>query len=612
MLANDIRLKYLDFFHARGHALIPHASLIPEHDPTLLFVNSGMFPLMPYLSGEPHPQGKRLTDVQPSFRTVDIERVGDQRHDTLFEMLGNWSLGDYGKKEQLTWWYEFLIDVLGLDIQRLYQSVYAGDGQVKKDTEAVQVMKEVFERYGIKGATEGPETIGPGEKGSGQSIEFAGAVRIFAYRDSNWWQRGDAVGELGGPDSETFYDTGKEHVLAFGKYCHINCDCGRFLEIGNSVFLEYKKTATGWQELLQKNIDFGAGLERLTMVVNQKKHIFETDLFAPLIATCEQLSGRSYADDPAAFEIVSDHIRAAVMLIGDSALPSNKDQGYDVRRLIRRAVQFADKLGIKQRLLADLTKSVIAIMGSYYQKLQQQQSHIITEIQKEEAKFRHTLEKGLRLLDTMVADGAISGEQAFDLFTTYGFPLEMTQEIAQTKNISIDVADYTQRMKQHQELSRAGSAQKFHGGLADHSEQSIKYHTATHLLHQALRNILGTHVEQRGSNITKDRLRFDFSHPHKMTEEEIRQAEAQVNEQIVRDLPVHYEIVPVGEAQKRGALGFFTDRYEDTVKIYQIGDYSLEICGGPHVEHTGVLGQFKIVKEQSSSASIRRIKAVLV
>ena len=612
---NIIRQKYLDFFKSKGHAIISPASLIPQNDSSLLFTNSGMFPLVPYLLGEQtHPSGKRLTDSQPCFRTDDIEEVGDGRHNTFFEMLGNWSLGDYFKSDQLNWWFEFIIEELGLDINRIYQSVYAGDDSIAKDNESIQILKSIYQKYNID-AEEGAETIGKGDLGPGIQISFDERTRIFAYRDKNWWQRGDAVGELGGPDSETFYDTKKTHDIKFGQFCHLNCDCGRFIEIGNSVFMQFQKTENSWAELKQKNVDFGGGLERLTMILQNKSKAFETDLFMPIINRCEELSGEKYSSNPKSFEIIADHIRATTFLIADGAVPSNIQQGYFVRRLIRRAIRFGQILGLTDNFLPKLVDQVIEILSDAYPQLTTKELAIKDEVTKEETKFRNSLGKGLREFEKIVAHESISGHDAFILYSTYGFPIEMTEELAAEKGIEVDRKAFDEENQKHQDLSRTASAGMFKGGLADQSEATTKLHTAAHLLDAALRQILGEHVFQKGSNITAERLRFDFSHPEKMTDEEKQKVESIVNQTIADDLPIHFEEMTVDEAKKRGALGVFESKYGEKVKVYFIGEsgqeISKEICGGPHVEQTKILGHFKITKEESSSQGVRRIKATL-
>ncbi|MBU4455072.1 alanine--tRNA ligase [Patescibacteria group bacterium] len=649
MTSNELRQKYLDFFKDRGHAIIPSASLIPENDPSLLFTNSGMSPLAPYLLGEKHPEGARLANSQKCFRAEDIDEVGDNRHNTFFEMLGNWSFGDYYKREQLNWWFEFLIDVLKIDPKRLYQTVYLGSDSIAKDEESIEILKEIYKKYGMD-AQEGPETAGEGKYGPGVEIDFK-KNRIFAYRDKNWWQRGDVVGELGGPDSETFYDTGKKHSRKYGEHCHLNCDCGRFIEIGNSVFMQYVRTETGWprrlergwQELKNKNVDFGGGLERIIMAAQGKNNIFETDLFANLINKIERLSGKKYADNMPAFEVIADHLKAASFIMGgDKGLPgqgiapSNTDQGYIVRRLIRRAIRYGKQIGIESKPDETWTKEIAKIVAhdyaDTYPELRRNVDFIIEELKKEETKFAHTLERGLKEFEKLEerrqveppfargvrGDYSISGAAAFDLYQTYGFPIEMTKELAKEKGLEVDEAGFNEELKKHQELSRTASAGKFKGGLADASEETTKLHTTAHLLLAALRKVLGDHVVQKGSNITAERLRFDFSHPEKMTDKQKQEVEKLVNEAIEKNLPVTCEEMPLEEAKKRGAMGVFESRYGERVKVYFIKSaqggraFSAEICGGPHVENTNGLGHFKIIKEESSSAGVRRIKAVLV
>lgn len=616
MTSGELRQKYLDFFKARDHAVIPSASLLPENDASLLFVNSGMFPLVPYLLGEKHPAGKRLVNSQKSFRTEDIEEVGDNRHNTFFEMLGNWSLGDYWKSEQLNWWYEFLIEELHLDPKQLYQSVYIGsqDGQIPKDTESIEILLQIFAKYNID-ADEAPD-MQDGKVPTEDLQVGKNKYRIFAYRDKNWWQRGDAIGELGGPDSETFYDTGKTHDTKYGEFCHPNCDCGRFIEIGNSVFMQYQKTATGWQTLANKNVDFGGGLERVTMALQGKSNIFQTDLFADAIEKIEFLSGKKYEEDNRPFEIIADHLKAATFIMGDEKGigPSNTDQGYIVRRLIRRAIRFGRQLGINE---TDWTKQIatiyIAQYHDVYPELHKNHNFIVEELSKEEHKFSETLEKGEREFTKL--QGNITGQQAFDLYQTYGFPIEMTVELAKEKGVTVDEALFQEELKKHQDLSRTAAAGKFKGGLADHSEEVTRLHTATHLLLAALRKVLGNEVYQKGSNITAERLRFDFPYNEKMTAEQLAEVEKLVNEAIAAKLPVHFEEMPLGKAREIGASGVFDSKYQEQVKVYFMGNephyFSKEICGGPHVSNTGELGHFKIQKEESSSAGVRRIKATL-
>ncbi len=592
--------------------MIPSASLIPEDDPSLLFVNSGMFPLVPYLLGESHPEGVRLVNFQRSFRTDDIEEIGDRRHTTFFEMLGNWSLGDYFKEEQLNWWFEFLIDGIGLDPKRLYQTVYGGGETVARDEESVSIMRKVFDKYGIE-AEEGPETKGDGDLGPGVELDFE-KQRIFAYGDKNWWQRGDAIGELGGPDSETFYDTGREHDSSFGEFCHPNCDCGRFLEIGNSVFMQYQKTEKGWDELKNRNVDFGGGLERLVMVKNGFSSIFETDLFRPIISKIEDLSGKRYEDDIRSFEIIADHIKAATFIIGDErgVAPANKQQGYFVRRLIRRAIRYGRNIGITSELwMNDLAREVTLIYGEIYPELNKNSSIIFDELEKEEKRFNSTLDKGLREFKRLEESTSISGKDAFNLYQTYGFPIEMIKELAEETGQTVDEDQFNKEFDRHKELSQTASAGVFKGGLADTGEETAKLHTATHLLLAALREVLGDDVIQKGSNITSERLRFDFSYPDKMSDEEIQKVELIVNSNIEADLEIKKDDKNLEEALDSGALASFGERYPNKVKVYSIGSISKEICRGPHVERTSEIGKFRIIKEESSGSGTRRIKAVI-
>ncbi len=599
--------------------------------------------MVPYLAGQAHPQGKRLVNSQVSFRTEDIEEIGDHRHDTLFEMLGNWSLGDYFKKEHLNWLYEFLVEEIKLDPNKLYQTVFAGSEYAPKDEESIEILKDIFRKYKIN-AEVGPQTLGKGDLGSGQEIEFGGNIKIFPYCDKNWWKRGDAVGELGGPDSETFYDTGKEHNPKFGKFCHLNCDCGRFIEIGNSVFMEYIKTEKGWEKKLpQRNVDFGGGLERMVMAANNKTNIFETDLFDYLIKFLEEKSGKKYEDNYASFEIIADHIRAATFLIANGGVPSNKDQGYVVRRLIRRSLVYMKKLDIPFETAEELSQLVINYMSDVYPELDRNKNVILGEIKKEREKFGKTLENGIKALKKIFGRAIggidpenlpkgmriennkirIDGSEIFRIYETHGLPIEISQEIMKgwwgmafdEQTIREAREAFKEAFKKHQELSRTASAGKFKGGLADASEETTRLHTAAHLLLESLRRVLGNHIFQKGSNITAERLRFDFSHLTKLTDEEKKKVEDLVNEQIQKKLPVVVREMSLDEAKKIGAMGVFESKYGDKVKVYIIGEsddiFSKEICGGPHIKNTSELGEFKIKKEESSSAGVRRIKAIL-
>ncbi len=619
--AKQLREKYFKFFKEKDHKLISSASLLPENDPTTLFTGSGMQPMVTYLLGEKHAQGVRIVDSQKCFRAEDIDEVGDNRHITFFEMLGNWSLGDYFKEDQIPWMYEFCTKELKLDPQRLYISVFRGDEKfdIPRDDESVKLWQKEFSKAGIDATA-----IDNAEKDGMQD------ARIFYYdAEKNWWSRAGVpanmpIGEPGGPDSEIFWDFGENlgiHESSEFKNnpCHINCDCGRFLEIGNNVFMEYKRTEKSFVELPNKNIDFGGGLERMAAAVQDNPDIFLIDVFKEMRLSLEKLSGKKYREDPEgtqAFRVILDHMRAAVFLISDGAIPSNKDQGYYTRRLIRRSVRFAQKLGIQESFTAELVKSVAKVYKKSYPDVYKKLDSIATETEKEEEKFSKTLADGLKRFNILVGsektkDYIINGEDAFDLFATFGFPIEMTKELADEQGIGVDEKGFYEKFNKHQEISKAGAKKKFAGGLGDHSEMSTKYHTATHLLHAGLRKVLGEHVEQKGSNITPERLRFDFSHPEKMTDDEIKQVEDFVNNAIKKDYPVNFEEISVKKARDNGAMGLFEGKYADKVKVYSIGDISVEICGGPHVKHTGVLGHFKIIKEQSASAGIRRIRAVL-
>ena len=623
MQSSDIRQKFLDFYQKKRHSILPSSPLVPENDPTSLFNSSGMQSLIPYLMGEKHPKGKRLADSQKCLRVDDIEEVGDSRHTTFFEMLGNWSLNNYFKKEQLNWWFEFLIEELKIDIQKLYSTVFEGDATVKKDCESVKILQKIYKKYGIQA-----------REGRRKQDDASENVCIFAYpRKKNWWQRGEAIGELGGPDCETFYDTGKKHNSSFGKKCHINCDCGRFIEIGNSVFMEYQKTAKGqnpaslqgWQIMQQKNVDFGGGLERLTMILQKKNSIFETDLFWPIIQKIENISGKKYKESPKPFEIMADHLRGAVFLMAERIAPSNVEQGYVLRRLIRRSIRYSRLLDIKNKFLEQIAQIIIENYKDTFSELSDQKDFILLELEKEEDKFIKTLEKGLAELDkldfitrqkdqnnqTMKQSNQVDSKKAFYLYQTFGFPLEMIQEELRKNGLRISEDEFQRELKKHQELSRKSSVSKFKSGLADSQEMTIKLHTATHLLNNALREILGKKVQQAGSNITAERLRFDFTYPEKLTENQLKEIEKNVNQEIMQALPVSFCEMDLKEAEKKGALAFFKNRYPDRVKVYQMGEYSLEICSGPHVKNTQELGKFKIVKEESSSAGVRRIKAVL-
>jgi len=610
MDSKTIRDKFIKFFTDRGHKEIPAAPLVPENDPSTLFTSSGMQPLVPYLLGQVHPEGKRLVNSQPSFRAEDIEEVGDNRHTTFFEMLGNWSLGDYFKKEQIPWFWEFLTKELNLPKEKLYVSLFEGDELVPKDNESYEIWK---------------------------SLGFSDDHIFFYGVDKNWWSRSGTPdkmpeGEIGGPDSEVFYEfTQVEHDKKFGEKCDPNCQCGRFMEIGNSVFIQYQKKDGKLKELSQKNVDFGGGLERLTAATNNKPDIFETDLFLSIIGYVEGLVGATnlygVTRSNENFRVIADHIKAATFLIKNGVIPSNKLQGYVLRRLLRRAavkINFLDKE--KDGAMRRMSELVVPVIETYKdtQYFEEDDEEKIRKVIDEEIqKFEKTLEKGLKEIEKIKE---IDGKVAFDLYQTFGFPYEVTEELFREKGQEIDREQFRAEFEKHRERSRTASAGMFKGGLADHSEVVTKYHTATHLLHQALRDVLGPEVFQKGSNITSERLRFDFSFDWKMTDEEVKQVEDIINKRIEEDLSVDHKIVSLDEAKQMNAIGLFNEKYADKVSIYGVGPgfsldknakdqrdragyYSLEFCGGPHVEATGSIGKIKITKEEAISSGIRRIRA---
>ncbi len=583
MKAIEIRNKYLNFFKNHGHSVIPSAPLIPENDPSVLFTTAGMQPLVPYLLGEKHPEGKRLTDYQKCVRTNDIEEVGDNRHLTYFEMLGNWSLGDYFKEEAVSMSFEFLTKELGIPVDKISVTCFAGDEDAPRD----EVTAECWRKAGI-----------PDE-------------RIYFYgKDDNWW----IAGEEGpcGPDTEMFYDTGKEPC---SKDCQPSCDCGKYVEIWNNVFMEYYKSKDGtYSKLKQQNVDTGMGLERITFLLQGKTTPFDTEIFEPIM---EKLESLQKIDDIKSRRIIAEHLRSSMMIISDGGRPSNIDRGYILRRLIRRMTRHLNKLQISLDELGCLIDLDIEILKEMYPDLDKNKEIIKQVILEEKDKFVKTLSHGEREFEKAIQKlkqenkDIVDGQTIFKLYETYGFPPEITADLAEEQGFKIDMTEFDKLFKEHQDKSRMGSEQKFKGGLADQNEQTIKYHTATHLLHKALQIVLGDHAKQKGSNITTERLRFDFSHPEKMTKEQLKEVEDIVNEQIKRDLPVTCEEMTVEEAKNSGATGLFESKYGDKVKVYTIGDFSKEICGGPHVKHTGELGKFKILKEESSSAGVRRIKAIL-
>lgn len=632
MTAQDIRQKYLQFFSERGHTAIPRAQLVPNNDPTTLFTGSGMQPLIPYLLGEKHPDGTRLVDSQTCLRAQDIEEVGDNRHTTFFEMLGNWSLGDYFKAEQLPWFFEFLTDIVGLDVGKLYVTCFIGDEAhgIPRDTESAAIWKALFKTKGIF-ATE--VDMGSEADGAAKGMQSG---RIFYYDASkNWWCRAGKIGDMpagepGGPDSEVFYEFDFiQHDPAYGEHCHPNCDCGRFLEIGNSVFMEYVKRDKGFEKLPKQNVDFGGGLERIAAAAINNPDMFQISLLQPVIDKLETISGKKYDSHTESMRVIADHLRAASFLAVDGITPSNKEQGYVMRRLLRRAIRFAFDLGVEQNFLQEIVPVIADLYATDFPEVQDQRDQVVDILVKEEKIFRQTLRKGLReferLFDRQHTPDLNDGERIFMLYDTYGFPVELAVEEAFKRDITLDEgwrAAFDDMLRSQRERSQTASKGVFKGGLGGQTDIHKKYHTATHLMYQALRTVLGDHVIQHGSNITEERLRFDFSHPEKMTPEQIKQVEAIVNEQIDKDLQVSYKEYPTQVArEEKGALGAFGDRYGDTVKVYEmIGKhddkpFSFEICGGPHVDHTSQLAEggkkFKIVKEESSSAGIRRIKAVL-
>ena len=589
LTSDELRKKWIEFFKARNHTPISSASLIPENDPTVLFTTAGMHPLVPYLLGQPHPAGKRLCDTQKCVRTGDIDEVGDSAHCTFFEMLGNWSLGDYFKKEMVPWSYEFLTEVLKLSPDRLAVTVFEGDSDCPRDNETA----ELWEKCGIK-----KENI------------------FFLGKKHNWWGPAGQTGPCG-PDTEMFFDTGKPKCC---DTCSPACDCGKYVEVWNDVFMQFNKNADGtFSPLKQKNVDTGMGLERALMNVQGLASVYDTDVFVPIVKKIEELSGKSIADENCvkAIRVVADHIRTATFILGDErgVTPSNVDQGYILRRLLRRAIRYGSGLGLKAGDYSAVACVVVDKYKDTYPELEAAREKIVHEIDEEQARFEKTLENGIKEFDKLckyLQSDVIPGKSAFRLYDTYGFPLEMTIELAKERGFKVDVDGFNAKFAEHREKSHAGAEHRFKGGLADTGELTARLHTATHLMHQALKEVLNDPtVNQRGSNITPERLRFDFSFGRAMTPEEVKAVEDKVNAAIAADVPVTCEEMTVEEAKTQGAVGLFTSKYGEKVKVYTMGSYSKEICGGPHASHTGELGHFKILKEQSSSAGVRRIKAVL-
>ncbi len=617
-----IRRAFRDHFVVRGHAPIASASLVPREDPSTLFTGSGMQPLTPYLLGASHPAGDRLVNSQPCFRAEDIDEVGDTRHTTFFEMLGNWSLGSYFKDEQLPWLFSFLAETLRLDPERLVVTVFAGSPRwsLPRDDESADIWAGLFSQAGVStsirelGTTERAATFGVGD------------ARIALYDESNcWWSRSGPdpsampIGEPGGTDSEVFYRFDEvEHDPSFGRECHPHCDCGRYIEIGNSVFMQYRRTASGFENLPQRNVNFGGGLERLTMAALDAPDMFRIDLLFPLVAHLERRSRVRYGERPAPLRVIADHVRALVFLAANGVVPSNNEQGYVMRRFARRALRQGLSIGIDIDLLGPLVAPVVSSYDDAYPELVEHEALVVEVLVREEALFRQTLARGVREF-RKIAGRELSGDGVFTLFDSLGFPPELSLEEAAVTATPVDSAWRTRfdaLMDEQRERSRSAAQGLFKGGLADHSEETTKLHTATHLLYKALRLVLGDHVIQRGSNVTAERLRFDFSHPAKVTDEQLVEVERIVNEAIERDWPMSFRELPTEEAFAEGAFGAFGDKYGRTVKVYTAGDpegewYSKEICGGPHVEHTAMLGHFRIVKEESSSAGVRRIRAVV-
>lgn len=652
MNAQQIRNAYLEFFKSRGHTIIPRAKLIPLNDPTTLFTGSGMQPLLPYLLGQEHPDGNRLVNSQTCLRAQDIEDVGDNRHTTFFEMLGNWSMGDYFKEQQIRWFFEFLTDVVGLDPNKIYVTAYIGDKEhdIPRDDEAANIWKKIFDEKGI---TSGIVEIGSQADGDKRGIKPG--ERIFFYNDGeNWWSRGGGldktpIGDPCGPDSEVFYDFGPEnHAEGFG-LAHPASDSGRFMEIGNQVFMQYRRNDDGsFSPLEKQNVDFGGGLERIAAAQMDSPDVFKISLLWPIIEKLQNLSGKKYDDHTESMRVIADHLRAATFLAVDGVKPANKEQGYVMRRLLRRAIRFAFDLGIEQNFLEEIVPVIADLYHEDYPEVAAARDEVIATLVKEEKVFRQTLRKAIQMFDKFinrggwtdhtimgwsdpnltfngpvkVEDKQLTGGELFTLYDTYGFPIELSVEESKKKGISLSEnwrEEFDAKMAEQRERSQTAAKGTFKGGLGGQTMQHKIYHTATHLMYAALKQVLGDHVTQHGSNITEERLRFDFNHPEKVTPEQIAEVEKLVNQWIVDDLPVSFHEYPTEQAFEMGAIGAFGDKYGETVKVYKMGDdesrVSFEICGGPHVDHTGQLAEggkvFKITKEESSSSGIRRIKAVI-
>ena len=624
MNAQEIRKKYLEFCQKNGHTVIKRAPLILHNDPTTLFTGSGMQPLLPYLLGQDHPQGTKLADSQTCLRAQDIEDVGDNRHTTFFEMLGNWSMGEYFKRQQIEWFFEFLTEIVGLDPNKIYVSCFIGDekNNIPRDDEAAQIWQEVFAKKGIEA-----KIVELDSAENGDRLGMQGG-RIFFYNDKeNWWSRGGGIdstpiGDPCGPDSEVFYDFGEQHHDASFGQAHPASDSGRFMEIGNQVFMQYRRLDDGsFEPLKRKNVDFGGGLERIAAAAIDSPDVFKISLLQPIIKKLESLSGKEYATHTASMRVIADHLRAAVFLAVDGCVPSNKEQGYVMRRLLRRAIRYSFDLGIEQNFLEEVVPVIADLYEADFPEVKENREQIISVLVKEEKAFRQTLRKGLRQMQHYIDDG-LTGEELFTLYDTFGFPVELSTEEAYKQGIKLSDnwrTEFDARMAEQRQRSKTARKGQFSGGLEGHDPIHLKYHTATHLLGAALRKVLDApDLQQHGSNITAQRLRFDFNHD-KLTPEEKQAVEDQVNAWIDADLPVSFAVYPTDEALKMGAIGAFGERYGNEVKVYSIGEgenrVSFEVCGGPHVEHTGTLAEggkrFKINKEEPSSAGIRRIKAVL-
>ena len=625
MNAQDIRNAYLKFFEDRGHAVLKRAPLVLHDDPTTLFTGSGMQPMIPYLLGEAHPKGVRLTDSQTCLRAQDIDDVGDNRHTTFFEMLGNWSLGDYFKDQQIRWMWEFLTEVVGLDPKKLYVTCYSGNEAygIPKDEEAAGVWRELFADAGIQADT---ADIGSEESGYARGVQPG--ERIFFYDGSkNWWSRNGneantPVGDPCGPDSEMFYEFDFiEHDKKWGENCHPNCDCGRFMEIGNNVFMAYKKVGEGqFEELQQKNVDQGSGLERIAAAVLDSPDVFKISLMWPIVEKLQALSGKEYARHTENMRVIADHLRAATFLAVDGCVPSNKEQGYVMRRLIRRAIRYSFELGVQQNFLQEVVPVIADMYAQDFPEVAENREQVIAVLVKEEKAFRQTLRNGLKQMQKYAKDG-LTGEELFTLYDTYGFPVELSVEEAYKQEIAVPQnwrEEFERKMEEQRNRSRTARKGEFHGGLEGTDLIHLKYHTATHLLGQALREVVSKDIQQHGSNITSERLRFDFN-SDKLTADQKQAVEDLVNQWIDEDYPVSFKVYPTAEALSMDVIGAFGERYGDDVKVYRIGtpekQISFEVCGGPHVEHTAVLKEdgkrFKITKEEASSAGVRRIKAIL-